>query len=389
MSELNLPGVVVESHLHPVPSFDLADHPLPTGREEIWRFTPLDKLAPLLDESADWAFLPGQVTPAAGVTVGELAPGQAPRGQVLVPVDRPSAIAARLPIATHISLSGTIAEPVTVALTGAGPGRPQASHIVIDAQPGSHAIVVLEHTGSAVFLGNVEIIVGDGADLTVVSLQEWAADALHAGLHQALVGRDAHYRHVAMTIGGSLVRLQNNLSYAGPGGLAELFGLYLTDGYQHQEHRLFIDQNQPKTTSRVDYRGALQGKGAHSVWVGDVLIRRNAEGIDSYEANKNLLLTNGCIADSVPNLEIETGNIVGAGHSSATGRFDDEQLFYLESRGIPEAEARRLVVQGFFYEIIRRIGVPAIETRLRAAVNAELASATGDTAYQTISDEEN
>ena len=111
----------------------------------------------------------------------------------------------------------------------------------------------------------------------------------------------------------------------------------------------------------MDYRGALQGKGAHTVWVGDVLIRKVAEGITTYESNRNLVLTDGCRADSVPNLEIETGEIVGAGHASTTGRFDDEQLFYLRSRGITEAEARRLVVHGFFADIIRRIGVPAIE----------------------------
>jgi len=106
--------------------------------------------------------------------------------------------------------------------------------------------------------------------------------------------------------------------------------------------------------------------------VGDVLIRKVAEGILTYESNRNLVLTDGCRADSVPNLEIETGQIEGAGHASATGRFDDEQLFYLRSRGIDETEARRLVVHGFFADLIRRIGVPEIEERLMAAVEHEL-----------------
>jgi Fe-S cluster assembly protein SufD len=188
----------------------------------------------------------------------------------------------------------------------------------------------------------------------------------------ARVGANAEYRHIMMTFGGSLVRIQNNIEYGGPGGNAELYGLYFADGGQHQEHRLFVDQNQPKTRSRVDYRGALKDKGAHTVWIGDVLIRREAEEIDSYESNKNLVLTDGCRADSVPNLEIETGNIAGAGHSSTTGRFDDEQLFYLRSRGIPEKEARRLVVQGFFFDIIRRIGIDQIESDLRETINKEL-----------------
>ncbi len=109
------------------------------------------------------------------------------------------------------------------------------------------------------------------------------------------------------------------------------------------------------------------------MWVGNVLIRKVAEGIETYEENRNLVLTDGCQADSVPNLEIETGEIEGAGHASATGRFDDNQLFYLRSRGIAEAEARRLVVHGFFNDLIRKVGVPAIEERLVATVEAELA----------------
>jgi Fe-S cluster assembly protein SufD len=111
--------------------------------------------------------------------------------------------------------------------------------------------------------------------------------------------------------------------YDGPGGQAELLGLYFADAGQHLEHRLFVDHNEPKTISNVDYKGALQGEGAHSVWVGDVLIRKAAEGIETYESNRNLVLTDGCRADSVPNLEIETGEIEGAGHASTTGRFDD------------------------------------------------------------------
>jgi Fe-S cluster assembly protein SufD len=122
----------------------------------------------------------------------------------------------------------------------------------------------------------------------------------------------------------------------------------------------------------VVYKGALQGEGAHTVWIGNVLIRKEAEGIETYEENRNLVLTDGCQADSVPNLEIETGEIEGAGHASATGRFDDEQLFYLRSRGVPEAEARRLVVHGFFNDLIRKIAVPELEESLRATVETEL-----------------
>jgi Fe-S cluster assembly protein SufD len=127
----------------------------------------------------------------------------------------------------------------------------------------------------------------------------------------------------------------------------------------------------------VTYKGALQGHGARTVWVGDVLIGRTATGTDSYEQNRNLVLTEGTRADSVPNLEIETGDILGAGHASATGRFDDEQLFYLQARGIPEDEARRLVVRGFLSEIVQQVGSAALEERLQLAIEAELRGTEG------------
>ncbi len=149
-------------------------------------------------------------------------------------------------------------------------------------------------------------------------------------------------------------------------------GLYFADAGQHLEHRLFVDHAVPHCRSNAAYKGALQGDSAHTVWIGDVLIRSAAEGTDTYELNRNLILTAGARADSVPNLEIETGEIVGAGHASATGRFDDEQLFYLQARGIPEPEARRLVVRGFFAGLIQQIGVPEIQDRLLASIDAEL-----------------
>ena len=207
----------------------------------------------------------------------------------------------------------------------------------------------------------------------LVSVQDWDDDAVHLAHLHARVGRDATYRQALVSLGGDVVRISSSVDFAAAGGQAELLGLYFADAGQHLEHRLFVDHNAPHTRSNVDYRGALQGQGAHTVWIGDVLIRKVAEGINTYESNKNLVLTDGCRADSVPNLEIETGEIEGAGHASTTGRFDDEQLFYLRSRGIDEAEARRLVVHGFFADIIRKVGVPEIEKRLLEAVEAELA----------------
>src|SRR5206468_2115381 len=234
-------------------------------------------------------------------------------------------------------------------------------------------VVDIDHIGTATFASNLEVIIGEGAKLTVVSLQDWDDDAVHLEHQVACVGRDASYKSVIVTLGGDLVRINPIVRFAGPGGEAELLGLFFADDGQHFEHRLLVDHDQPRCKSRVTYKGALQGEHAHTVWIGDVIIRANAVGTDTYELNRNLLLTDGARADSVPNLEIETGEVTGAGHASATGRFDDEQLFYLMARGIDEGTARRLVVRGFFADLVERIGIPEVEQRLMAAVEDELA----------------
>ena len=151
-----------------------------------------------------------------------------------------------------------------------------------------------------------------------------------------------------------------------------MYGVYLADTGNYFEHRPYVDHIAPNCVSDVAYKGALQGKGAHTVWVGDVLIRESATGTNSYELNRNLLLTDGARADSVPNLEIETGKIEGAGHASASGRLDDLQLFYLMARGISESDAKKLVVRGFLHEVIQKIGVAEVEDRLIAAIELEL-----------------
>jgi Fe-S cluster assembly protein SufD len=367
----------VGSRLHPPGSFDLGDHPVPTGREEAWRFTPLKRLRGLHNGT----FLPGggaRVEVDAPPTVGwELVDRDDPRlGRIYVPNDRVAAQAwesfdqARV---LSVPPGEELDRPVLLNVFGTGSDAAVFNHLVIDIGANARATVVLQHQGSTTRAGNAEIIVGDGASLMLVSVQDWDDDAVHLAHLHARVGRDASYRQAIVSLGGDLVRISSSVDFADAGGEAELLGLYFADAGQHLEHRLFVDHNAPHTRSNVDYRGALQGQGAHTVWIGDVLIRKVAEGISTYESNKNLVLTDGCRADSVPNLEIETGEIKGAGHASTTGRFDDEQLFYLRSRGIDEAEARRLVVHGFFADIIRKVGVPEIEKRLLEAVEAELA----------------
>jgi len=368
------------SSLHQVASTDLADHPVPTGREEEWRFTPLRRIRGLLEHIGSDGKVVVEIDAPEAVQVeslsGYAARADSRRGMSgYLPVNRPSALAwqaaDRLTVVT-VPADTQVEAPTIITVRGEGMDGSSAAHVLVHAKPFSEAVVVLDHDGSAAYADNVEVVVGDGATLTVVTVQDWADDAVHLSHHHVRVGRDATVRHISISFGGDLVRQGATVSYDSTGGDAEMLGLYFADAGQHLEHRLFVDHDQPHCRSNVLYKGALQGEGAHTVWVGDVLIRPAAVGIDTYELNRNLVLTDGTRADSVPNLEIETGEIEGAGHASTTGRFDDEQLFYLQARGIPEDEARRLVVRGFFTELINRIGVPQLVERLVAEVEQEL-----------------
>lgn len=367
--------VPVQTRSERLRSFEPAAFGAPTGREVNWKHTPVARLQALLtDRPGD----PG----AVGITVtGPLAAaglpiGAAPRGEVFQPEDVSAAIAwqrAAEALWLSVPAEAELDEPVVVDLRGAGADLVAHAHLVIEAGAQSRATVVLHHAGTAQFSENVEIIVRDGASLTVVSMQEWDDDAVHLSAHQARVGRDATLRHIVISFGGGIVRVNPSVELAGSGAQGELYGLAFADAGQHLESQVYLFHKGSDTRGDVLYKGALQGASARTVWVGDVLIGPHASGTDSYEANRNLVLTEGARADSIPNLEIETGDIVGAGHASATGRFDDEQLFYLQARGIAEDEARRLVVLGFLMEIVQKIGVTDIEERLVARIEQELA----------------
>lgn len=347
----------------------------PSGREEAWRFTPLSRLGGLLDasvrlESANSISL---VKNIEGVKFSVKSAEDLPAISVS---DDSATIRARESITqvTHIEVAkdANLSEPILLERTSLN-GNPQASRTLISAGVNSHATIILQNTGNAILADEIEFDVAPGANLTFVSLQEWDAKTVHLGRQHAVVSKDAEFNSIVVTVGGSLVRLLPTVEYSGPGSSADLQGLYFATDGQHLEHRLFVNHNVPNAKSRVNYKGALAGDKAHTVWIGDVYIRANAEGTDTYELNRNLLLSDGARADSVPNLEIETGEIVGAGHASTTGRFDDEQLFYLSSRGIPAEIARRLVVRGFFAEIVGKIKNEEIENRLMDRIDAELA----------------
>jgi Fe-S cluster assembly protein SufD len=371
------------SSLHRFASFDVDAHPVPRGREEAWRFTPMVRLRGLhADTPLDGHDYEVTVDADPQVSVETRDADDPSRGASgYVPIDRVSARAwaeADRVVAVTIPRDLVTTRPTVVRLRGLSAEKAAAGHVAVTARAFSRSVVVIEYEGSATFADNVEVVIEDDAHLTLVSLQDWADDTVHLSHHHVRLGRDAIVRHAVITFGGDLVRTGTTLDYSGSGGDAELLGMYFVDSGQHVENRLFVDHNTPHSFSNVEYKGALQGNGAHSVWVGDVLIRPTAIGIKTFELNRNLVLTDGARADSVPNLEIETGEILGAGHASATGRFDDEQLFYLQSRGIPEDLARRLVVRGFFAALITKLGVPELVDRLDAAVERELANSEAD-----------
>ncbi|WP_236683398.1 Fe-S cluster assembly protein SufD [Demequina sediminicola] len=355
-------------------SWDVDTFTVPSGREENWRFSPLKDIKPMLQAEDTDGHLEWDIpTLPEGVTISDIDTAAAQERSVRAPGDRASAVAAAhsggarvLSIAPNTVLD----EPLQITVTGTG--QDVRGHLLVEAGASSEATIILERKGTATYSEFVSVDLAQNAGLNLVLLQLWDNDSVHAGEVVARLGRDSRLRGSVVTLGGKSVRLNTSAAFAGEGARVDLFGLYFADSGQHQEHQLFVDHAVPRCTSRVTYKGALAGKTARTVWIGDVLIRKEAEETDTYELNRNLVLTDGARADSVPNLEIETGEIAGAGHASATGRFDDEQMFYLRSRGISEDQARKLVVRGFFADLVQEIGVASVEESLMKAIDAEL-----------------
>ncbi|MFG2001241.1 Fe-S cluster assembly protein SufD [Spirillospora sp. NPDC048911] len=361
---------------HEKASYDVADFEVPSGREEEWRFTPLRRLRGLHNGTAEaTGKVIVEVEAAPEVTVETVGRDDERLGKAYVPTDRVSAQAyASFTQATVVTVpkEAVASAPTVIRTRGEDGGGAAYGHTTIILEPFAEATVVLGHHGSAIYADNVEFIVGDGARLSVTSLQDWADDAVHVSHQHAKLARDARFVSHNVSLGGDVVRISPSVVYDGPGGDAELYGVYFADGGQHLEHRLLVDHVVPHCRSRVDYRGALQDEDAHAVWIGDVIIRAEAEGTDTYELNRNLVLTDGTRVDSVPNLEILTGEVAGAGHASASGRLDDEHLFYLQARGISRDEARRMVVRGFLGQLVERIEVAEVRDKVREAIEAEL-----------------
>ena len=367
-------------------SFNVEDFPVPHGRDEEWRFISLRRIRGLHNDKFDEAVaqdvrIDVPSAAAGSVTVETVAKDDERLGRAAAPVDRVAAQAwTSMSEASYIGIAkdAVVSEPVSVTITGRGEGVTSFGAVVVDVADGADAIVSIRYTGTGTHADNLEFIVGDNARLTVIVDADWDTGAVHLSGQHIVLGRDATLRYNAATFGGDVVRMVPRVKFTAPGADAELLGVYFADAGQYFEQRLLVDHAVPNCRSNVMYKGALQGEpgsgktDARTAWVGDVLIRAEASGTDTYELNRNLLLTEGARADAVPNLEIETGEIAGAGHAATVGRFDDDQLFYLLSRGIPEDVARRLVVRGFFNEVINLIPVESIRERLTSLIDHEL-----------------
>ncbi|MFM1785574.1 MAG: hypothetical protein RLZZ108_598 [Actinomycetota bacterium] len=353
-------------------SASVADFEPITIRDEQWRYLPVERLMGLDADALSEYIGDLQFDGPTSITTSWIKADHPLFGAAGLPEDRTSAAAWESAEAAYLISVPAGADEKAFLTVKSTDVTPSALHIVVESKLHAKGTVVIDHRGKGVLAENIEIVVGDESDLTVISIQDWESGSVHTSAQFAKLGRNSHLKHIVVSLGGDTVRVTPSVYFDGPGASVDLYGVYFADSNQHLEHRPFVDHSQPNCTSRVTYKGALQGDKAHTVWVGDVLIRKEAEGTDTYELNRNLLLTDGARADSVPNLEIETGQIEGAGHASASGRFDDEHLFYLQARGINELEARRLVVKGFLNEIVQQIGIEELEERLNKSIEEEL-----------------
>jgi Fe-S cluster assembly protein SufD len=346
----------------------------PSGREEAWRFTPLKKLAGLHDLNvslSDNISISAKNDLPKGVKITNIDTSDLPPAYVASDIVT-NRVRREVAKSTLLTISDDLEIVEPIFLKRKCGASAELSRVVIQVGVNSRATLVIENNGLGKLGEEIEVTLAAGSSLNFISLQEWDLNSVHVAQHHAIIGKDAQFNSYVVSIGGSTIRISPTVEYTGTGASAEMNGVYFATDEQHIEHRIHVNHGIPNTKSRVNYKGALAGKGAHTVWIGDVYINKSAEGTDTYELNRNLLLTDGARADSVPNLEIETGEIVGAGHASTTGRFDDEQLFYLQSRGIPADIARRLVIRGFFAEIINKLKNEEIEERLMARIESEL-----------------
>lgn len=271
------------------------------------------------------------------------------------------AIEAPLQAVTRLTVDGTAVFPHTVIVAGAGA---EVTFIDRFTSPG------LRRAFSDAI---TEIYLGAGAHVRYVSIQDWGAGVTHLGVIRSEVGRDAELRTLTVGFGAELARVESEVLLAAPGGFSEQLGVFFADGAQHFDHRSIQDHAAPNCTSDLLYKGALRDE-SRAVYSGWVHVRPGAQKTDAMQTSRNMVLSDRAKADAIPNLEIEA-NDVKCGHAASVGPVDEEAIFYLQSRGIPRDEAERLIVTGFFQEVLDRVGIEDVRTEAEAAIADEIGKA--------------
>lgn len=247
-------------------------------------------------------------------------------------------------------------------------------HTLLIAERGSEVTFIDRYAspdlGSALSDAITEIVIGDGAHVRYASIQEWGAGVTHLAVQRASVGRDADYRSLAIGFGATLARAEAETVLAAPGGFSEMLGVFFADDDQHFDHRSVQDHIAPNCTSDLLYKGALRDE-SRAVYSGWVHVRPDAQKTQAMQTSRNMVLSERAKADAIPNLEIEA-NDVRCGHAASVGPVEEETLFYLESRGIPPDEAERLVVTGFFQEVLDRVTLAEVRQGAELAIQEEL-----------------
>lgn len=261
----------------------------------------------------------------------------------------------------------SVAEPIEFTFEGED-SKATFPHIVVIAEAGSKATIVETYASNAKSFTNaaVQVIVEDNANLTHYRVQKDAPEAFNYGITEVELGRGSSYNSTNINLGGGLTRHDVELKFTAEGGEAWVDGLYMLNGSQHHDTHSIIDHTVPNCLSHQNYRGVLNDK-SRAVFNGKVFVRENANGTDAQQQNKNLLLSNDARVDTKPQLEIFNDD-VKCSHGATVGQLEEEELFYLLTRGLPESLARNLLTYGFAEEIINKIEIESIKSELDSMV---------------------
>jgi Fe-S cluster assembly protein SufD len=387
---------------------------LPSESEEIWRYSRIDDLEldayrPVSTEASVEPGIPAEFQPVLdaigerdglllfrngmlahaevdpelarrGVIVGGLddaADGEDLVGSVAGPadvfVDMNTAFVADVAV-VRVPRNVVAGRPIVVLHWVDADGAAVFPRVVIKAEEASQ-VSVLDHLASpagttALVSPVVELDVGEASNLSYLGVQGLGSSVWQVAYQASSVARDATLTSALVALGGGYARVRSDSGLTGQGSTSNLMAVYFGDGTQMHDFRTLQDHEAPKTTSDLLFKGAVEDE-AHSVYSGLIRVRKGAAGTNAFQTNRNLVLTKGAHADSVPNLEIEE-NDVRCSHASAVGPIDEDQRYYLEARGVPPEAAERLIVLGFFDDVLHRTPIPGLRQPLRRAVEAKL-----------------